>query len=76
MLAKGIRVPIAKQTLNRSSKKMWRVFADLSRENELSVPGGKPYAIVFRDDYSHLFRRKSDGTSAVEQFLCDSHLDG
>ena len=81
MVSKGTRAPIAKQTTNRSDRKLGRVFVDLSGEKEFPAIGGKRYAIVFRDDYSrymwvYLLRRKSDAVGALEKFLCDTRSDG
>ena len=61
MIAKSPRAPIAKQTSNRSDRKLGRVFVDLSGEKEFPAIGGKRYAIVFR--------RKSNAVGVLEKFL-------
>ena len=40
MVAKGTRAPIAKQTSNRSDRKLGHVFVDLSGEKEFPAIGG------------------------------------
>lgn len=50
MVGKRIRAPIAKQTSNRSDRKVGRDFADFFGEKEFPSLGRKWYAIVFPDD--------------------------
>ena len=51
-IAKGLRAPIPKSTSCRSTERLGRVFVDLSGKKEVVGPGGKKYAMVFRDDHT------------------------
>ena len=79
-LAKGLRKGISSSTENRATKKLGRVFVDLSGPKPESE-GRKRYTLIVRDDYSRMswvyfLHHKSDAADAFERFLVDVRADG
>ena len=80
-IAKGPRKPIASSTHTRASKKLQRIFVDLSGPMTVQSIGGKRYTLIVRDDYTrftrvYFLRHKSDAASAFESFLVEARADG
>ena len=80
-VAKGLRAPIPKSTTCRSNEPLGRIFCDLSGKKEVVGPGGKQYAMVFRDDYSryqwvYFLVSKTDTSKALKRFLADTRSIG
>ena len=55
-MAKGLRKPIARSTHTRATKKLQRVFVDLSGSMTVQSTGGKRYTLIVRDDYTRFTR--------------------
>ena len=80
-MAKGYRKTIANNTKLRATKKLGRVFVDLSGPKGMPSLLGKKYVMVVKDDFTRYARvcfleRKSDAADAFRKFLADVRGDG
>ena len=80
-MAKGYRKPIANSTKSRATKKLGRVFVDLSGPKSIPSLLGKKYVMIVKDDFTryawvYFLERKSDAADAFRKFLADVRGDG
>ncbi|CAN0386005.1 unnamed protein product, partial [Laminaria digitata] len=80
-MAKGSRKPIPSSTKTRASKKLGRLFVDLSGPNRTLSLLGKRYVMLVKDDYSrhawvYFLKNKSDAADAFRKLLADVRADG
>lgn len=73
---KGYRKPIPSTTSSRSTRKLQRVFVDLSGKKSVPSIGGSYYAMIVRDDFTrftwlYFLKNKIDAFKKFEQFLAD-----
>ncbi|CAN0366564.1 unnamed protein product, partial [Laminaria digitata] len=79
-MAKGYRKPIPSSTKTRASKKLGRLFIDLSGPKRTPSLLGKRYVMLVKDDYSrhawvYFLKNKSDAADAFRKFLADVRAD-
>ena len=79
-MAKGYRKPIANSTKSRATKKLERVFVDLSGPKSIPSLLGKKYVMIVKDDFTrsawvYFLERKSDAADAFRKFLADVRGD-
>ncbi|CAN0295766.1 unnamed protein product, partial [Laminaria digitata] len=75
-MAKGYRKPVPSSTKTRASKKLGRLFVDLSGSKRTPSLLGKRYVMLVKDDYSrhawvYFLKNKSDAADAFRKFLAD-----
>ncbi|CAM9287200.1 unnamed protein product, partial [Laminaria digitata] len=80
-MAKGYRKPIPSSTKTRASKKLGRLFVDLSGPKRIPSLLGKRYVMLVKDDCSrhawvYFLKNKSDAANAFRKFLADVRADG
>ena len=80
-MAKGYRKPIANSTKLRATKKLGRVFVDLSGPKRAPSLLGARYVMLVKNDYSrrawvYFLKLKSDSGHAFRKFLTDARADG
>ncbi|CAN0450323.1 unnamed protein product, partial [Laminaria digitata] len=80
-MAKGYRKPIPSSTKTRASKKLGRLFVDLSGPKRTPSLLGTRYVMLVNDDYSrhawvYFLKNKSDAADALRKFLADVRADG
>ena len=80
-MAKEYRKPIANSTKSRATKKLGRVFVDLSGPKSIPSLLGKKYVMMVKDDFTryawvYFVERKSDAADAFRKFLADVRGDG
>ena len=80
-MAKGYRKPITNSTKSRATKKLGRVFVDLSGPKSIPSLLGKKYVMIVKDDFTryawvYFLERKSDAADAFRKFLADVRGDG
>ena len=80
-MAKGYRKPIANSTKLRATKKLGRVFVDLSGPKRTPSLSGARYVILVKDDYSrhawvYFLKLKSDSGNAFRKFWLTCALTG
>ncbi|CAN0530962.1 unnamed protein product, partial [Laminaria digitata] len=80
-MAKGYRNPTPSSTKTRASKKLGRLFVDLSGPKGTLSLLGKRYVMLGKDDYSrhawvYFLKNKSDAADAFRKVLADVRADG
>ena len=75
-MGKGLRKTIPSTTTSRATRKVQRVFVDLSGKKAVASINGSRYAMIVRDDFTryswlYFLRHKSDASAKFEQFLSD-----
>ncbi|CAN0208252.1 unnamed protein product, partial [Laminaria digitata] len=80
-VAKGYRKPITSSTKTRASKKLGRLFVDLSGPKRTPSLLGKRCVMLVKYDYSrhawvYFLKNKSDAADAFRKFLADVRADG
>ena len=75
-LGKGYRKAIPSTTSTRATRKLQRVFTDLSGKKAVAGIGGVHYTMIIRDDLTrytwvYSLKHKSDAAEMFEQFLSD-----
>ena len=80
-MAKGFRKGIPNSTRSRASKKLGRVFVDLSGPKSVPSLGGKRYVMIVKDDFSrfawlYFLSRKSEAAVCFKRFLTSVRADG
>ena len=80
-MAKGYRKPIPNCTKLRGTKKLGRVFVDLSGPKRTFSLSGARYVMLMKDYYSfhvwmYFLKHKSDSGDAFRKFLADARADG
>ena len=75
-MGKGYRKAIPSTTSSRATRKLQRVFTDLSGRKAVAGIGGFHYTMIIRDDLTrytwvYFLKEKSDAAETFEQFLSD-----